>query len=261
MVDEKYTLKDTEFKYAVLKGAESEEVFSEGRIMLVGGAATQLVTSDTPQLYRPTTDVDVIVDKATCKAERRTWASHVVSRMLGEGHSVAGGLTRYGAGVRFQGLDTDLLLHLDCFGPNYFDRHGRRILEEYERAETNPVRHQTPMDIITNKLRRMHSLRTNAQLRPNSYENGIISLLMDGQFDEIDVDDLDNSLRDLMRARDRNVEELGRLGYRAIIGTVNYYKLKKDLYDISSIISASRKMNRPIPVEDFRAALKLALVE
>ncbi len=259
-----YTLNDPLFRYAIVKGIDSEGSFDDGRkLMIVGGAASQLKMSTTPELLRPTTDVDVISNNYTTKNQRRAWAQRTQDIISEEGHPAVGSLSRYGSEVRFTTLDQDLLLHLDCFGPNFFNRHKKKIDGEYERADLvnidgNLVRCHSPMDVIVNKIRRIHSIgRKYVELDP--FQRYFLDLVSDAQFDDVDTSSLRDSLKEVLKIRNQTVEDLGRYNYNDVITEIEGYKVAKDIYDISGVIDACRKEGVLIPKKDFKKSLELAL--
>lgn len=263
-MDKRYTLDDNLFKYSLAKGSDSEAVFDDGsKIMVVGGVATQLTSSD-KNFLRPTTDIDFILDRATSRSDRKKWAQYLGQKVEQDGHSVNYGLSRYGAEVNFINLERSLLIHFDCFGNGFFNKQGKRIMGEYERAETynvldTPVRCQSPMDIIINKLRRIKLLKNFGDIDLNSYEKYFFGLIEDAQFDDIDTDKLNNMLEDSIRKRNQTIEDLSREGFKSVKQQINQYKVGKDIYDISLVIDACRKKNIKIPTKTFKKNLKLAL--
>ena len=263
-MDKRYTLDDTLFKYALARGSNTEGAFDdESRIMVVGGVATQLNSYD-QNLLRPTTDIDLIVDKATSKNDRKKWAQYLGQKVEREGHSVSYGLSRYGARVSFDDLERSLLIHLDCFGRNYFNRYKKKMEGEYERAEIHEVldtqvRCQCPMDIIINKLRRIKVLKGFNDIDLNSYEKNFFSLLEDAQFDDVNTDRLEDMLENSVKERNQTIEDLSREGFESVKQRINQYKVGKDIYDISLVIDVCRRKNYKILPKEFRKNLKLAL--
>ncbi|MFA7707440.1 MAG: hypothetical protein WCX73_00660 [Candidatus Pacearchaeota archaeon] len=262
MGEKDYTLKDPVFRQGLASGAKSESVFDKEKLMVVGGASTQLLMRDKPELLRPTTDIDFIINGPSSKSLRRTWADYLTKILKEENYICEGDLTRYGAGIKFHNLPTDFLVHLDCFGPNYFNRHKKRIEGEYERAEIinfggTKVRTHSPMDLITNKVRRIKKLEE-ISLGLDSGAKVFLSLIEDAQFDESLT--VKPTLNKLMKFRQQNIEDLARLGYGQILNQIEIYKVEKDIYDICSVIEASYRNNKQIPAKEFKKALNLALI-
>lgn len=266
MIDFDYTLNQPIFRYALKKTPESQNVFSDGRkLMVVGGVATQLTIVNESHLLRPTNDIDVIANGPTSKPERREWANRLSQIVSQEGFPNHGGLSRYGGEVRFEGLKNDLIVHLDCFGSNYFDRHKRRIDAEFERAEIanvegSNVAYQCPLDIITNKVRRILSLEYNG-LSLDSNTTFFIDLLKDGLVDDIETTKFRKDVEGLALERQRNIEDLGRLDYREVFEQVQGYKVRKDIYDICMVLESSRKAGKPFNKKEFIGAVKLATLD
>lgn len=260
-----YTLNDPIFEYGLAQGSDSESFFDDNRkIMVVGGAASQLNMKDRSSLLRPTTDIDFITNAVSTKNQKRGWARLLEERITKDGYVVKGGLTRYGAEVRFSNCKPDFILHLDCFGNGFFERHKKRIDGEYERAELVKVndfdvRYHSPMDIIINKIRRIKSLEDANRIQLSSDHKYILDLIYDAQFDDIDTSTLHKCLETVLRVRNQTVEDLGRYGYNQVINKIENYKLIKDLYDICGLIDSCRIKNKKIPKKEFREALKLAL--
>ena len=260
-----YTLNDSVFRYGLAKGSDSERFFEDNRkIMVVGGAASQLNMRDNSDLLRPTTDIDLISNDASKKSQRRNWAEFLEREITKEGHFTKGGLTRYGAEVRFSNYEPDFILHLNCFGDNFFKRHKKRMDGEYERSETvkidnSEVKYHSPMDVIINKIRRIKSLEKAKAIKLNSYQRGIMHSICNAQFDDINTEGLHKDLENLLKVRNQTVEDLGRYGYKQVISEVENYKLMKDLYDIHGLIDSCRTKNKKISKKEFREALELAL--
>jgi len=264
MEKDNYTLDDPVFRYGLVRGADSERAFSDDRkVMVVGGASTQLITRDKPLLLRPTNDIDFITNKPSSKKDRRDWAKYVSEKTMKEGHNTEGGLNRHGSEVRFSNLKTDLLLHLDCFGPNFYNRHKYRLDAEYERARNinfggSKVRCHAPLDIIANKVRRILALNKNGA-HLNSSQKEFLELIKGAQFDDINSEEYSLNLSKLIEFRMKNIEDLGRSSYSEVISQIQGYKVQKDIYDICSVIGACRRRNDKIPNKEFKSALELAL--
>lgn len=266
MIDMCYTLNDTIFRYGLVEGSNSECFFDDYRkIMVVGGAASQLNMRDKPNLLRPTTDIDFISNLPTTKCQKKNWAKSLEKRITKRGHNVKGGLTRYGSEIRFSNCKPDFILHLDCFGPSFFSRHKKRIEGEYERAEKikvndKSVRYHSSMDVIINKIRRIKSLEDSNIINLDSNQKYILSLICDAQFDDIDTDRLCKDLDIILETRKQTVEDLGRYGYDKVIGKIENYKVIKDIYDITGVIDFCRRNNKKIYSQDFKSSLELALI-
>ncbi|HTY44097.1 MAG TPA: hypothetical protein VMC80_02545 [Patescibacteria group bacterium] len=267
MTDLSYTLNDPIFGYGLSRGSDSEEFFDDsGRLMVVGGASTQLNTRDKPELLRPTTDIDFIRSKPTTRTQKKIWAGNLAKKIDGERYTVMGGLSRYGAEVRFTNSHPDFILHLDCYSPNFFNIHNRRIEGEFERAEMveidkKPVRYHSPMDVIINKIRRVRCLERAKLVTLSPNQKHFLNLVSDAQFDDIDTSDLEGNLETVLKVRSQTVEDLGRYGYQQIIQEVENYKITKDLCDITSILGYVRRAKVTISPQEFRSALDLALID
>ncbi|VVB78295.1 Uncharacterised protein [uncultured archaeon] len=261
-----YTLNQPIFKYALRKAQDSSQALLDNkRLMVVGGVATQLTMIDETHLLRPTNDIDFISNRPVAKPERRQWASYLSKLISDDGLPNKGGLSRYGGEVRFEGLQNDLLVHLDCFGPEFYKRHRKRLDAEFERSEVADVNgsnvyYQHPIDIIVNKVRRMNSLNRNG-LEFDSETNLFLSLLKEGVIDGIETERFRRDIDDIVSERQKNVEDLGRLSYREIFDQVQGYKVKKDIYDICGVIDSMRRCGRTVDRGDFIDSLKLALVD
>ena len=120
------------------------------------------------------------------------------------------------------------------------------------------IRCHAPMDIIANKIRRISVLNRNGA-RLNSSQKEFLDLLKDAQFDSISSEKYSLELPKLIEYRMKNLEDLGRSSYQAIMSQVQGYKIQKDIYDICSVISACRRQNDKIPNKEFKSALELAL--
>lgn len=267
MEDLRYTLNDPIFIYGLASGSNSESFFEDGgRLMVVGGAASQLNMRSKIELLRPTTDADFIRDKPTPKRQGRKWAGNLVQKISEEGYSVTGSLNRHGAEVRFIHRRPDFILHLDSFGPHFLDKHKKRLQMEYERAEIvemggASVRYHSPFDVITNKVRRIKSLEKASRVSLNPDQKHILGLIFDAQFDDIDTSNLREHLGKVLKVRNQTVEDLGRYGYQQIVQEVENYKMVKDFYDISAIINCCRETNKKISSKEFKKALSLVLIE
>ncbi len=263
---ELYTLNDPLFRYGIVESSDSECFFDDNRkIMVVGGTASQLNMRDAPHLLRPTTDIDIISNMPTTKNQRKNWAKNLEERITNKGHLAKGGLSRYGSEVRFSNFKPDLIIHLDCFGPNFFSRHKQKIDGEYERAEMIEVngknlRCHSPIDVIINKIRRIKILEKN-KIGLDSNQKYILSLLLDAQFDYVDTNKLEEDLKKIGGIRNQTVEDLGRYGYNQIIEEIDRYKITKDFYDIAGVIDSCRRDNKKIYSEEFKKFLSLALEE
>jgi len=265
-MDKRYTLNDTLFKYSLAKSSESEEAFEgKGRIMVVGGVATQLISYN-KDLLRPTTDIDLIIDKSVSKTERRKWAECLGQKIEKEGYPVNYGLNRYGAEVNFANLERNLVIHLNYLGSGFFERFRKKIEREYERAEIynildTKIRCQSPMDIIINKLRRIEILDKFNKIELDSYKKYFLSLVKDAQFDDIDTEELSDMLVENIIDRNQTIEDISRESFDLVKKRIDQYKIYKDIYDISLIIESCRKKNMEIPSKTFRKDLKDALRE
>jgi hypothetical protein len=260
----KYTLNDATFRYALTCGSQSGVAFSiEKPLIAVGGASVQLAIMDEPRLYRPTTDIDLICRKGITKSERKTWRNYLLSVMQSDGHDVEGRLKRLDVGISFKGLKTPFMLHLDCFGPKFYQRHKKRFDAEFERAvsykvDGQEVRAHNIIDIIANKLRRMVRLRGKL---PNldSLQRENIFLIQQGQFDDVEHRGLFRTLEDVNHRRGITLEEMGRTSLGDIEEEVMRYKLEKDLYDVYALIEFVRSKGKSLDRKTYEEAVRLVL--
>ena len=72
MLNYDYTLRDKLFRYALRKSAESQMNISQ-RLLITGGAATQLFLKGSTEFYRPTDDIDLIAESYVSKNEKIAW--------------------------------------------------------------------------------------------------------------------------------------------------------------------------------------------
>ena len=262
----KYTLKDPIFRSGLVAGSEAGIVMPlETKMVVVGGGATQLYLGQESDLLRSTTDVDFFSRHPTGKTERRAWAKYAADIMKRQGYETArGGLSRYGAEVRFDDVLPAFLVHLDTWGNNFFQQHERWIHGEFERARISKidggtVHYISPLDVMVGKIHRVEQIRKHRERAFNTYQTNFFDKLKDAQFDDVDTTRLDQNLLEIERERAQTLEDLGRFGYREIIDKFDCYKIDKDIQDITTLIEAMRAKGERIDKHDFRSICKEAL--
>jgi hypothetical protein len=252
-----YTLNHAPYMVGALAGQAGEEPFEDSRLsMIVGGAATQLNAYDKPQYFRPTTDIDMILNKYSRQSDRKKWAKAVAARISHLGYEATGSLTNHGAEARFNKTTPDLIVHLDCTTQDYFRKHEKRIAAEFERAHTREfggikIRYTSPQDIISNKLSRINKVvgYGSAELTPEQVS--FIRIVSAGAFDDLDIPDFEQEIKRLLNQRSTNIETLARDGFEETKRLISAYKIDKDLYDIALTVAHSRESRVPIPKVEF----------
>ncbi len=261
-----YTLNDPLFRYGLRKGSETEIALpEERRLMLVGGAATQLLMREDTHLLRPTNDIDLIVDGFLRRCEKINWAKYLSEQVKADGFPNKRRLPIFGAEVKFKGIKDELSVHLDCFDRDYHKKNSAKIAGEFERAEITDyngcrIRCQHPMDIIVNKSNRIISLNLVLGLPLSRKARKLIDLIKKGQFDDLDVDKDREDLDSISFYRRQTVEDLARLSPYELQMQVQGYKIRTDAYDILSVVEALRKQGKTIDRKEFLDALKTAVV-
>ena len=131
-----HTLNDSLFRNALLAGIEGAYTVSNLEVYLVGGGGIQYYASATPELRRPTIDVDLQSKIHTPVSMRNQWGRNTESRL--KERELKGSYkhkkTKTGAEVRVETEDKKpFFVHLDSFTPKYIQEHQRIIDSSYER--------------------------------------------------------------------------------------------------------------------------------
>lgn len=259
-LDKLYTLESPIFRAGIIAGYSSHAAVSKPTL-IVGGAAVQLSVQD-PEFLRPTNDVDISVVDILPKSQRKMWARYASAEASKLGYSSKGELTRYGAEIRFNGLDIDFIVHLDCFSQEFFKKYEHIFKAEYERSELYDVdgvkvRAKSPVDLLANKIRKMRSLVFHRNATLNSQQKQVILQLESGRVDEVDTGDLKKRLKTVTSKRKKSIEDLGREGCIEILNDINGYVLEKDFYDVLLIVESSRRNKKSIDSKILQESLAI----
>ena len=247
-----YRIDDPLFQVCILSGFEAAPASDALSLMLVGGGAVQYYAWS-PNLRRPTNDVDLQHKAYAPKSVRHAWGTFAQQSLERYGYTGAYKHTKTGGELRICGSKPLFFLHLDLYTPRFSKRYAKRIAAEFERSETLVLpgktdgieyRVEEPEDVLGYKISRLIGAATQGVLSPEDART--VALLKDGLVDDVVVDDLETRLQRVLEKRMLSLELVDRIGEETLQRAIMSYRDAKNIYDVLLLVESSRKLGRPL---------------